>query len=68
VSLLGRSESERLDALCAGRVAIVTGAGSGIGRAIATLMVEHGAEVVFADRDEAAAAEAAGRLVAAPGT
>jgi NAD(P)-dependent dehydrogenase (short-subunit alcohol dehydrogenase family) len=67
VSLLGRSESERLDALCAGRVAIVTGAGSGIGRAIATLMVEHGAEVVFADRDEAAAAEAAGRLVAARG-
>ena len=34
-----------------GRVAIITGAGSGIGRAAARLFAEHGAQVVCADID-----------------
>jgi NAD(P)-dependent dehydrogenase (short-subunit alcohol dehydrogenase family) len=38
-----------------GKVAIVTGAGSGNGRAIARLFVEEGAHVVVADRDAAGA-------------
>jgi NAD(P)-dependent dehydrogenase (short-subunit alcohol dehydrogenase family) len=45
-----------------GKTAIVTGAASGIGKALATALVQHGATCVFADIDEAgakAAAEAA---------
>ncbi len=37
-----------------GRVAIVTGAGQGVGLSIARLLVERGANVMFADADEAA--------------
>lgn len=37
-----------------GKTAIVTGAGRGIGRSIAQYFVERGANVVFADGDEAA--------------
>lgn len=36
-----------------GRVAVVTGAGSGIGRATALLLAEEGCRVVAVDRDEA---------------
>ncbi len=42
-----------------GRVAIVTGAASGIGRATAQRLVDEGATVVAVDRDEVALAEAA---------
>jgi NAD(P)-dependent dehydrogenase (short-subunit alcohol dehydrogenase family) len=43
-------------------VAIVTGAASGIGRALAALLVEQGAAVVLADVDEAGARSAADEL------
>jgi NAD(P)-dependent dehydrogenase (short-subunit alcohol dehydrogenase family) len=43
----------------AGRTALVTGAGSGIGRQVAVRFAVEGARVVFTDRDVAAAAAAA---------
>ncbi|TAK58224.1 MAG: SDR family NAD(P)-dependent oxidoreductase, partial [Dehalococcoidia bacterium] len=46
----------------AGRVAIVTGAGRGIGRAIATRLGRAGAKVALLDLDEAAAREAAATI------
>ena len=49
-----------------GRVAIVTGAGSGIGRAGAIIMAGEGAAVVVADRD-ASAGEATAEAIAAAG-
>lgn len=42
-----------------GRLALVTGAGSGIGRATAITIAVHGARVLLVDRDEAALARVA---------
>jgi 2-hydroxycyclohexanecarboxyl-CoA dehydrogenase len=46
----------------AGKIAIVTGAGQGIGRAIAEKLAAEGAAVVVTDRDEAGAQQTAAAL------
>ena len=48
-------EGDRLE----GRIAVVTGAGSGIGRAAARLFAAEGARVIVVDRDEGAASQVA---------
>lgn len=48
--------------LLEGRAALVTGAGHGIGLATARLLVEQGGQVMIADVDESAAANAAAAL------
>ena len=50
-----------------GRVALVTGAGSGIGRASATIFAREGARVVVVDRDVASAKETVSLIEAAGG-
>jgi NAD(P)-dependent dehydrogenase (short-subunit alcohol dehydrogenase family) len=50
-----------------GKRAVVTGAGSGIGRAAALLFAREGASVLAVDRDEAAVAETAARIAQAGG-
>jgi glucose 1-dehydrogenase len=61
-----REQEDWLD--LSGRVAVVTGAGSGIGAAIANGFTKAGAKVAIVDRDGEAAADVAARLAAAGGT
>ena len=49
-------------------IAVITGAGSGIGRAIAIGYAREGARIVLLDRDENAAAEAAKEIRDAGGS
>ena len=51
----------------AGRIAVVTGGASGIGRATARLLAQLGAHVVVADRNEQGAGDVADELVARHG-
>ena len=51
----------------AGKVAIVTGSGTGIGAAIATRFASEGAAVVLADRDESSARAVCAEIVSAGG-
>jgi 3-hydroxybutyrate dehydrogenase len=51
-----------------GKVAIITGAASGIGKAIAGLYARHGARVAIADINQQAADQAAAEINAAGGT
>ena len=51
-----------------GRVALITGAARGIGKAIAALFAREGASVVIAEIDESGAMEAAREIEAAGGT
>jgi NAD(P)-dependent dehydrogenase (short-subunit alcohol dehydrogenase family) len=50
-----------------GKVAIITGAGSGIGRATALLLAREGAAIVVADYNEAGANETVAQIMAAGG-
>jgi NAD(P)-dependent dehydrogenase (short-subunit alcohol dehydrogenase family) len=50
-----------------GKVALITGAGSGIGRAASLLFAAEGAAVVAVDRDESTAAETASLVTAEAG-
>ncbi len=52
--------------LLEGKVALVSGAGAGLGRAVGCALAAHGAQVVFSDRD-AAAVDASVRAVADQG-
>jgi NAD(P)-dependent dehydrogenase (short-subunit alcohol dehydrogenase family) len=56
-----------LHGLVEGRAALVTGAASGIGRATARLLVEHGARVAIVDVDGDSAYQAAEEIRAATG-
>src|SRR5436309_8502663 len=54
--------------LLAGKVAVVTGGGGGIGRGISLTFAAHGASVVVAEQDAARANETVAEIEAAGGT
>jgi NAD(P)-dependent dehydrogenase (short-subunit alcohol dehydrogenase family) len=56
-----------MDGLLEGKIAVITGAGSGVGRAAGLIFSAHGAKVVVADINEAAAEETAAQVKAAGG-
>src|ERR1041385_4717288 len=64
----GRSVGHQMTGFVAGKVAIVTGGGRGIGRAIAMLMAKEGASVVVADVGAALDGSGGGQGPAADGT
>jgi NAD(P)-dependent dehydrogenase (short-subunit alcohol dehydrogenase family) len=57
-----------MEGLVVGKVAVITGAGSGVGRAAAQLFARHGAKVVAADVDGAAAEATATEVKGQGGT
>ena len=57
-----------MDGLLEGKIAIITGAGSGVGRAAALIFSAHGARLVVADINEAAVEETAALVTAEGGT
>jgi NAD(P)-dependent dehydrogenase (short-subunit alcohol dehydrogenase family) len=61
-------EATQAAALLAGRVAVVTGGGGGIGAATARLFARHGARVVIADIDAELAQRVADEIAASGGT
>ena len=56
-----------MSGICEGRVAIITGAGGGLGAAHARVLAAEGASVVVNDINEAAAAEVVAEITAAGG-
>lgn len=63
----GSCQGARYDEISLGKVALVTGAASGIGRGIAYRYAAEGAKVVVADVDEAGGAETATQIRARDG-
>jgi NAD(P)-dependent dehydrogenase (short-subunit alcohol dehydrogenase family) len=64
----GRYEENIMEIRFDNKIAVVTGAGSGIGKAIAMDLAENGAQVVVADLNKVAAKEVADIIKAAGGT
>jgi NAD(P)-dependent dehydrogenase (short-subunit alcohol dehydrogenase family) len=62
------TQKEGEDVLLANRVAVVTGAGSGIGREIAQAFAREGAQIAVLDRSREAGTDTVARLPAAEGS
>ena len=57
-----------MEGLLQGKVAVITGAGSGVGRAASVIFARHGAKVVAADVNQDAVEETVAQVQAAGGT